>query len=87
MGYHAHPFIITLLLLLFAYSLLSFSMKPREFPDLGSRHVAQLGSTSFYEKNRSLQEQFWIFVNNIALLLYKLALLIIGFIFLDWIMD
>ena len=76
-----------LLFLLFAYSLLSFSMKPREFPDLGHRHVAQLGSTGFYEKNRSLREAFWDGMTNTSLLLYKLALLIIGFIFLDWIMD
>ena len=76
-----------LVFLLFAYSLLAFSMQPREFPDLGHRHVAQLGRTSFYEKNRSLREAFWNGMTNTSLLLFKLALLIIGLIFLDWILD
>ena len=49
--------------------------------------MAQLGRTSFYEKNRSLQEQFWDSMTNISLLLFKLALLIILLGFLDWILD
>ena len=80
-------FCCTFASLLFLFFLFLLRYKPREFPDLGHRHVAQLGRTSFYEKNRSLQEQFWDSMTNISLLLFKLALLIILLGFLDWILD
>ena len=80
-------FCCTFASLLFLFFLFLLRYKPKEFPYRGYTHVAQLGSTGFYEKNRSLREQFWIFVTNSTLLMYKLLLLLILLGFMGWIMD